>query len=145
MPSFKSSTVAEHHLKDWEDILRCPHCASVLDFQLDPAQPTCSQCRTVFPQEEGIPVFFAPTAGAKDHEVTETVKAFYEQTPFPSYDKLDTKAKLRACNIMSPSARGCTRISAARRRKQAMPRRIADVGQRRHAKPQSAEARESLC
>jgi SAM-dependent methyltransferase len=45
--------------------------------------------------EEGIPRLFVPTAGAAEGEdVTETVKQFYEKTPFPSYDDLDDRRGL---------------------------------------------------
>jgi predicted NodU family carbamoyl transferase len=53
-----------------------------------------------YPVDDGIPKLFAPVdAAISDHDVTETVKAFYEETPFPNYDdyriprKLDRKAQ----------------------------------------------------
>jgi ubiquinone/menaquinone biosynthesis C-methylase UbiE len=44
-----------------------------------------------FPVEEGIPRLFVPTdwAEANGRDVTELVKQFYEETPFPNYDDLD--------------------------------------------------------
>ncbi len=46
---------------------------------------------------DGIPNFFVPadhdrTASLED--VTETVKAFYEETPFPNYDGFDSRESL---------------------------------------------------
>ena len=50
---------------------------------------------TRYPVEEGIPRLFVPTDGATNgRDVTELVKQFYEQTPFPNYDDLDTPRAL---------------------------------------------------
>ena len=50
---------------------------------------------TRYPVEEGIPRLFVPTDGATNgRDVTELVKQFYEQTPFPNYDTLDTPRAL---------------------------------------------------
>jgi SAM-dependent methyltransferase len=48
---------------------------------------------------DGIPNFFVPTehsAGSTLEDVTETVKAFYEETPFPNYDGCDSRESLAA-------------------------------------------------
>lgn len=47
---------------------------------------------------EGIPFLFAPRVapGAASNDVTEVVKEFYEETPFPNYDGFDTRDSLRA-------------------------------------------------
>jgi SAM-dependent methyltransferase len=49
-----------------------------------------------YPIEEGIPRLFVPTEGsaAAGRDVTELVKQFYEQTPFPNYDDLDNQRAL---------------------------------------------------
>jgi carbamoyltransferase len=46
-----------------------------------------------YPVEEGIPRLFVPTASAETNgqDVLETVKQFYEKTPFPNYDHLDDR------------------------------------------------------
>ena len=50
---------------------------------------------TRYPVEEGIPRLFVPTdASALSDDVTETVKAFYEETPFPNYEDLDNPRAL---------------------------------------------------
>jgi SAM-dependent methyltransferase len=47
--------------------------------------------------ERGIPCLFVPNDwDAARSDVTDTVKAFYEKTPFPNYDGLDTRDSLRA-------------------------------------------------
>jgi len=51
---------------------------------------------TCYPVEEGIPRLFVPTSAAEANgqDVTETVKQFYEKTPFPNYDDLDNQRAL---------------------------------------------------
>jgi hypothetical protein len=49
----------------------------------------------IYPVEDGIPRLFAsvdPTMS--DRDVTEMVKAFYEETPFPNYDDIDSRETL---------------------------------------------------
>jgi SAM-dependent methyltransferase len=46
---------------------------------------------------DGIPNFFVPTQftpGTSFEDVTETVRAFYEETPFPNYDGFDSRESL---------------------------------------------------
>ena len=51
----------------------------------------CSECGLRYPMEGGIPQLFYPHDGfAQGGDVTETVKAFYEETPFPNYDDHDS-------------------------------------------------------
>ena len=48
---------------------------------------------------DGIPNFFIPadfTAGSRLEDVTQTVRAFYEETPFPNYDGFDSRESLAA-------------------------------------------------
>jgi carbamoyltransferase len=49
-----------------------------------------------YPIENGIARMFAPTGGALPDgvDVTELVKQFYEETPFPNYDDVDTARAL---------------------------------------------------
>jgi carbamoyltransferase len=45
--------------------------------------------------DEGIPRLFVPTEGQEaDRDVTEVVRQFYEETPFPNYDDLDNPRAL---------------------------------------------------
>lgn len=43
---------------------------------------------------DGIPSLFAPNDANFQGDVTELVKAFYEETPFPNYDGFDTRQSL---------------------------------------------------
>jgi SAM-dependent methyltransferase len=50
-----------------------------------------------YPIVDGIPCLFAPNQWPEDRsDVTDMVKAFYEQTPFPNYDDLDGRESLSA-------------------------------------------------
>jgi carbamoyltransferase len=61
-----------------------PHCIR------NPVTKVC------YPVEEGIARLFVPTAeeDVRVQDVTETVKRFYEETPFPNYDDVDTPRAL---------------------------------------------------
>ena len=72
----------------------CPICDAKLDFVRDGIR--CSSCGREFSREEGIPQLFWPNewpAGKTD--VTEIIRSFYEKTPFPNYDELDSANSLR--------------------------------------------------
>jgi SAM-dependent methyltransferase len=75
------------------DILCCSACGGDLtrgenDFR-------CRSCRRVFPDQDGIPSLFMPNEWKDAHEdVTEKMKAFYEENPFPRYDDFDSAATL---------------------------------------------------
>lgn len=48
----------------------------------------------VVPMTDGIPSLFAPNDASFQGDVTELVKSFYEETPFPNYDGFDSRASL---------------------------------------------------
>jgi len=55
----------------------------------------CSACAQEFPITDGIPQLFWPHKGGETgRDVTEIVKAFYEETPFPDYDDHDSVRSL---------------------------------------------------
>jgi carbamoyltransferase len=66
----------------------------------EPLIVTGSYCLNVatgvrYPVEEGIPRLFVPAdAVGNGQDVTESVKEFYEKTPFPNYDDLDDRRAL---------------------------------------------------
>ena len=62
----------------------CPVCGEALIAEGDKAR--CGACDRTFVREEGIWRFFWPHQKI-DGDVTEAVKAFYEETPFPHYDE----------------------------------------------------------
>ncbi len=83
-------------LPSWAaDVIACPACGGPLLG--GPASLSCPRCPRSFPVEDGIPLLFIPTdfaSGGRD--VTDVVKSFYEETPFPNYDAIDSVATLVA-------------------------------------------------
>lgn len=75
--------------------LVCPVCQGSL-VSLNGAGPalSCTQCGRQFPAEDGIPLLYWPTEDAALDNVTDIVKDFYEENPFPGYEGLDTAQRL---------------------------------------------------
>ncbi len=74
----------------------CPKCGHAFDPGKDSVEWRCHGCGQVYPIGNGIPRLFWPTESTSGVDVTETVKAFYEETPFPNYDALNSPERLRA-------------------------------------------------
>ncbi|MGB2987921.1 MAG: carbamoyltransferase N-terminal domain-containing protein [Phycisphaerae bacterium] len=86
---------AEHGVpqQGFEDMLCSPCCQAVIEHC--DGKYVCDRCRHEFPVENGIPLMFRPHESFDDtSDVTEKVKAFYEQTPFPNYDDHETLRSL---------------------------------------------------
>jgi carbamoyltransferase len=81
-------TAAEEH-EDFDAVLR-PMMQSpchAAEFTTHGGMPACSVCGRAFGSDGGIRQMFWPHEGIDDpSDVTERVKAFYEETPFPNYD-----------------------------------------------------------
>jgi ubiquinone/menaquinone biosynthesis C-methylase UbiE len=76
------------------ETLICPACQNHLHVSSD--RLSCSSCGNVFPVEGSIPLlFWANHWSGSRPDVTETMKSFYEATPFPNYDDLDSAGALR--------------------------------------------------
>jgi SAM-dependent methyltransferase/uncharacterized protein YbaR (Trm112 family) len=73
------------------EVFACPACREDLAFEDQNIQ--CPSCKAVFPVDGGIPLLLVPNEGQANH-VTDVVKAFYEENPFPNYDNLDSKQSL---------------------------------------------------
>lgn len=69
----------------------CPKCDGPLQGELE---LVCTGCGQAFSSEDGIPLLFWPNEWDGREDVTEIVRAFYEETPFPDYDDLDSGASL---------------------------------------------------
>ncbi len=78
------------------DIFMCPACGGVLSVVNERGTIECRVCTRSFPCDRGIPLFFWPTEWTAKVDVTEVVRAFYEETPFPNYDDMDSPESLRA-------------------------------------------------
>jgi len=76
------------------DSMVCPICGSGLDVGAERIR--CASCERVFPSENGIPqLFWQNDWPPEKPDVTEIIKSFYEQTPFPNYDEMDSANSLR--------------------------------------------------
>jgi SAM-dependent methyltransferase len=78
---------------DHLDIFMCPSCQG--DLEIAGKGIECSKCGHSYQVEDGIPLLFWPNewVSAKE-DITNVVKSFYEQTPFPNYDGLENAADL---------------------------------------------------
>lgn len=93
----RESTAAPAELVlDQLDILMCPACGGSLKALDSRNALDCGACARSFPCQGGIPLLFWPTEWTSTEDVTETVKAFYEATPFPNYDDMDSAERLKA-------------------------------------------------
>jgi SAM-dependent methyltransferase len=80
-------------LADYLPLLCCPGCGADLVFEDDELR--CSGCNHHFTETDGIPQLFWPHDQIDSStDVTESMKAFYEETPFPDYDDFDSVASL---------------------------------------------------
>lgn len=83
-------------MHDWNrqnsNLFVCPACNSKL---IVGGKIKCSTCRTIFKIEDGIPLFFSPNNWQDSKDVTDIVVSFYEKTPFPNYDSIDSIFSLR--------------------------------------------------
>lgn len=77
------------------EIFVCPVCNAGLDFSADRQEMRCTGCDLTFGCERGIPLLFWPKEQTAKKDVTQDVKAFYEETPFPNYEEFDSPWSLR--------------------------------------------------
>src|SRR3989338_4713466 len=85
-----SSLMVQH-----KDIFVCPACCGTLNESVDHRSIGCSNCGKSFRCENGIPLLFWPNEWDSETDVTEIVKSFYEENPFPGYEEVDSSYRLR--------------------------------------------------
>jgi SAM-dependent methyltransferase len=73
------------------ELLWCPGCSG--DLTTDGLK--CLGCGHQFALDGRIPLLFWPNEGRPDGDVTEIVKSFYEENPFPNYDDHESADTLR--------------------------------------------------
>jgi SAM-dependent methyltransferase len=81
------------HVIDNLDIFVCPACGGDLKIPGDGIR--CLKCHNHYQVEDNIPLFFWPNE--RDNlkkDVTNIVKSFYEKTPFPNYEELESAGDL---------------------------------------------------
>jgi SAM-dependent methyltransferase len=87
--------MAEGGLSQHLDILCCPGCSA--DLAPGRGGLVCSGCGHAFEIADDIPRLFWPNDWSETRgDVTQTIKAFYEATPFPDYDEFDSVRSLIA-------------------------------------------------
>ena len=82
--------------RDALERLACPACKGHMG-QVSGADATtlaCTQCGNRFPATDGIPLLYWPTDAAQVDRISEIVKGFYEENPFPGYEDIDSAETL---------------------------------------------------
>ncbi len=80
----KDTTTGSEQDDALQDLLHCPACGGSLTIEGERA--TCNGCAKSFAREEGIWRLFHPSE-PYDGDITQLVKGFYEEHPFPGYDE----------------------------------------------------------
>jgi SAM-dependent methyltransferase len=70
-------------------LLHCPVCSTAVEKTQD--HISCPACPRVFPIKDGIPLLFTPND--QNDDITDMVKLFYEENPFPNYEDTDDLAQ----------------------------------------------------
>ncbi|MBI3315816.1 MAG: class I SAM-dependent methyltransferase [Candidatus Omnitrophica bacterium] len=79
------------------DGIVCPQCFGALKPSEPKTKIACVQCGRQFlvDPDSGVPLLFLDNQFSSAEDVTERIKAFYEKTPFPDYELVDSAATLR--------------------------------------------------
>jgi len=77
------------HMIENLDIFMCPACEG--DLEINDEGIVCLKCHNSYKIEDGIPLLFWPNEyNSAKKDVTSIVKSFYEKTPFPNYEDLES-------------------------------------------------------
>ncbi len=98
-------------MAEFRELLACPRCGGALASDW-----ACGECCDRFSAPDGI-----PNLRAHGDRRTETVRRFYDRTPFPGYPRNDSLSALHARAERSPFARLLNRAIAG-------DARVADIG-----------------
>ena len=90
-----SSLAIDPQVAQCIDIFACPVCSGPLSVADDTHRIECTTCDRSFESENGIPLLFWPNEWDSKTDVTEIVKSFYEETPFPNYEDVDSESSFR--------------------------------------------------
>lgn len=87
-PSTETAPPLLSHMRDHADVFCCPLCGGPLRVAGERIE--CGACGRAFGHDAGIPLLFVNEGqAAPTDEVTDRVRSFYEQHPFPSYDDVE--------------------------------------------------------
>jgi 2-polyprenyl-3-methyl-5-hydroxy-6-metoxy-1,4-benzoquinol methylase len=76
------------HMQAALEVFHCPACGGTLVLDGD---VRCLACARRFPVEDGIPCLYVPSDADRERETTtQRVREFYEETPFPDYNELES-------------------------------------------------------
>ena len=85
------SLVAQHI-----ELFICPLCSAGFAIESESGHLKCSGCGRVFECIDGIPrMFWSNEWDRSKTDITDAMKSFYEETPFPNYEDVDSSASLR--------------------------------------------------
>jgi SAM-dependent methyltransferase len=76
----------------YSEVLACPLCQGSLDIR--DARLACAGCGKTYETDGSIPLLFASHDPGQQGDVTDVVKAFYEENPFPNYDDIESEETL---------------------------------------------------
>jgi SAM-dependent methyltransferase len=83
----------QEQLSQHLELMCCPGCGA--DLELEAEALSCLGCGHRFQIAGNVPLLFVPNEWSDSREdITESMKAFYEETPFPNYDDFDSVASL---------------------------------------------------
>jgi ubiquinone/menaquinone biosynthesis C-methylase UbiE len=83
------------YTQDIMDMLICPNCYSTGVLEVDFDLMQCKNCQQTYPIANNIPLmFWSDKERQSQDNVTHSVKAFYEENPFPNYDDFDSVSSL---------------------------------------------------
>jgi SAM-dependent methyltransferase len=74
------------------EVLACPLCQGSLE--VGDVRLTCADCGKFYETDSGIPLLFVSHDPGQQGDVTDIVKAFYEENPFPNYDDIESEETL---------------------------------------------------
>ena len=80
------------HMAAHIDLFKCPRCGGAI--VIGTGVITCLGCNARYGVDNGISLMYAPNNWDGKEDVTDEIKAFYENTPFPNYESMETSADL---------------------------------------------------
>ncbi|MFH1352504.1 MAG: methyltransferase domain-containing protein [bacterium] len=70
------------------EVFMCPSCGG--NLEISDTGIKCGDCRNRYQIKDGIPLlFWTNEEKNKEGNITDTIKAFYEKTPFPNYEDFE--------------------------------------------------------
>ncbi len=82
------SSFPSRQLRECIDIFGCARCGGSLTVDTG---VRCTRCNHAFSVDDGIPCLYVPAeVDGTQEAVTQEVRAFYEETPFPNYEEFES-------------------------------------------------------